>query len=178
MGMSGRAGSTRPRPSQNAERSRVDTRGEPICVERRLWEGARPAGDSAAHQRFGERHPLPSHQAQDQRRNPQRRRPRMPRRLPRPPQDLRQARHRFLGLPRRTPRSSRLPGHPHPRRNRQRARPKAALSAPTFAPVPGIRSSDLNQHGKYRYLGAAATSGRAPASQARPSHPSSWRGSP
>ena len=36
---------------------------------------ARPAGNSAAHQRFGARHPLPRHQAQDQRRHPQRCRP-------------------------------------------------------------------------------------------------------
>src|SRR5271165_2721613 len=67
--------------------------------------------------------------------NPQRRRPRLPRRLPEPPQDLRQARHRLLGLPRRTPRSPRLPGNPRPRRNRQRARPQATLIAQTFAPV-------------------------------------------
>ena len=41
------------------------------------------------------------HQAQDQRRNPLRHRPRLPRRLPRPPEDLRQERRQILGLPRR-----------------------------------------------------------------------------
>jgi hypothetical protein len=36
----------------------------------RAADGARPARDPAAHQRLGERHPLPGHQAQDQRRHP------------------------------------------------------------------------------------------------------------
>src|SRR5271166_1013483 len=94
-------------------------------------------------QRPRERHSLPGHQAQDQRRNPQRRRPRLPRRLPRPPQDLRQARHRLLGLPRRTPRRPRLPGHPRTCRNRQRARPEATLIAATFAPVTKMAPKSL-----------------------------------
>jgi hypothetical protein len=51
-------------------------------------------------------------QAQNRRWNPQRPRPRLPRRLPRAPKDLRQARHRLLGLPRRTPRRPRLPAIP------------------------------------------------------------------
>ena len=55
--------------------------------------------------------------------------------------DLRQARHRLLRLPRRTPRCPRPPGNPRPRRNRQRTRPQAPLIARTFAPVTRTRGS-------------------------------------
>src|SRR5208283_3487723 len=109
--------------------------GAPARQQERIAQGARKARHPAQHQRLRERHSLPGHQAQDQRRNPQRRRPRLPRRLPRPLQNLLQARHRLLGLPRRTPRSPRMPANPSPRRNRQRARPKATLIAATVAPV-------------------------------------------
>ena len=90
--------------------------------------------DPAAHQRLGERHPLPGDQAQDQRRYAQRSRARLPRCLSRPRQDLRQARHRLLGLSRRqarNPKSARRPPPPSPRRASLRVR----LTARTFAPV-------------------------------------------
>jgi hypothetical protein len=59
------------------------------------------------------------HPPQALRRHPLRPRPRLPRRLPRPAEDLRQARHPLLGLPRRPPPHSRRsgrsrPGSPHP----------------------------------------------------------------
>ena len=63
-------------------------------------ESAGPARGPIAHQQLRERHPLPSHTPQGQRRNAQRPRPRLPRRLPRFGQDLRQAWHRVLGLSR------------------------------------------------------------------------------
>ena len=56
----------------------------PARQQGRIAQGARTAGYSAPHQRLRKRHSLPGHQAQNQRRNPQRRRPRLPRRLPRP----------------------------------------------------------------------------------------------
>jgi hypothetical protein len=70
---------------------------------------ARSARDPTAHQRLGERYPLPGDQAAGQRWNSERHRPRLPRCLPRPHQDLSQTRHRILGLPRRPPRH---PGNP------------------------------------------------------------------
>src|SRR5271154_4307881 len=104
------------------------------CQQGGVAQGARSARDSAAHQRLGKRHPLPRHQTQSLRRHPQRSRPRMSRRLPRPRQDLRQARHHFLGLPRGT-------AH-HPRRSHHLAaspvgpRPsQTALTATSFAPL-------------------------------------------
>jgi hypothetical protein len=45
----------------------------PPCQQEQVAEGAQPAGDSATYQRFGKRHRLPGHQAQDQWRNSQRR---------------------------------------------------------------------------------------------------------
>src|SRR5262249_46886678 len=45
--------------------------------------------------------PLPGHQTKSERRHPKRYGPRLPRWLSQPQQDLRQARHRLLGLPRR-----------------------------------------------------------------------------
>ena len=73
----------------------------------RVADGARPSRDPAAHQWLGERHPLPGDQAPGQRRHPERSRPRLPRRLPRPRQDLPEAPHRLLGLPRRQDRRPR-----------------------------------------------------------------------
>src|SRR6266446_2056324 len=62
------------------------------------WPGLRFEGKPQCW--FGERHPLSGDQAQDQRRHTQRYRSRLPRRLPCSGQDLRQARHRLLGLSR------------------------------------------------------------------------------
>ena len=117
------------------------------CQQGGVAQGARSARDSAAHQRLRKRHPLPRHQTQSLRRHPQRSRPRLSRRLPRPRQDLRQARHHLLGLPRGTAR--------HPRRSHHLAAPpvdprpsQTALTATTFAPVTkpggdgGIRTLD------------------------------------
>src|SRR6202167_3453076 len=132
----GLVGAVRPylRP-QDPLRLARSSAGPPARQQERIADGARKARDPTEHQRLRERRSLPGHQAQDQRRNPQRRRPRLPRRLSRPPEDLRQERHRILGLPRRTPQSPRLPTYPRPRRNRQRARPPAAMIASAFAPV-------------------------------------------
>ncbi len=128
----------RPRPLARA----------PPCQQERVAEGARPAGNSAARQRFAERHPPPGHQAQDQQRNPQRRRPRSPRRLPRARQDLRKARRRLLGLSRRTAPRSRQRHNSLPSRNRQPPRRSAALTARTFAPLTKsgtVPSSNMRQ---------------------------------
>ena len=65
----------------------------------RVVDGAGPVRNPAAHQRFGKRHSLPGHAAKDQRRNTERHRPGLSRCLPQSHQDLRQARHRALGLP-------------------------------------------------------------------------------
>ena len=70
-------------------------------------------------QRLGERHPLRRHQAQDLRRDPLRGRQAGARHLPRPAQDLRQARGVVLGLPRRPPQDPRgrcrpVAARPHP----------------------------------------------------------------
>src|ERR1700677_242885 len=132
----GLVGAVRPylRP-QDPLRLARSSAGPPARQQERIADGARKARDPTEHQRLRERRSLPGHQAQDQRRNPQRRRPRLPRRLSRPPEDLRQERHRIPGLPRRTPQSPRLPTYPRPRRNRQRARPPAAMIASPFAPL-------------------------------------------
>ena len=61
--------------------------GAAACQQGRAADGARPAGDPAEYQRLRERHPLPGHPPQGQRRNTQRPRPRLPRCLPRPLQD-------------------------------------------------------------------------------------------
>src|SRR5271168_104710 len=142
---SGLVGAVRPylRP-QDPLRLARSSAGPPARQQERIADGARKARDPAEHQRLRERRSLPGHQAQDQRRNPQRRRPRLPRRLSRPPEDLRQERHRILGLPRRTPQSPRLPTYPSPRRNRQRARPPAAMIASAFAPVTKKAPNALN----------------------------------
>ena len=130
-----RRGSTVYLRPQDPLRLARSSAGPPARQQERIADGARKARDPTEHQRLRERRSLPGHQAQDQRRNPQRRRPRLPRRLSRPPEDLRQERHRILGLPRRTPQSPRLPTYPSPRRNRQRARPPAAMIASAFAPA-------------------------------------------
>ena len=89
------------------------------CHQGRIADRARPSRYPAAHQWLGERHPMPGHQTQGQRGNPQRRGPRLPRRLSRIGQDLRQAGDRILGLSRQPaghPRSSDGPqlGRPYP----------------------------------------------------------------
>ena len=105
----------------------------------RAADGPRPARDPVAHQRRRERPPLPGHQTQDQRRDAQRRRPRLPRRLPRPRQDLHQARHRLLGLSRRPARHRRPPRRPLPRQTTLRrplsARPPALLPLLRIGPL-------------------------------------------
>jgi len=116
--------------------------GAAACQPRRTPHGVGPSRRAPAHQRRRERHPLPGHAAQDLRRNQVGRRPRCPRCLPWPDEDLRQTRHPLLGL-------SRLP----PRRSRRAARRPAApayppsrldLNAPPFAPVTKNRVKLLN----------------------------------
>ena len=114
--------------------------------------------DPAAHQRFGERHPLPGHQAQDQRRNPQRRRPRLPRRLPRPPQNLRQNSASRSGI---------ISAHGSPSRDASTFLPSpessapalpAALIARTFAPLTNWQRGSLLS--AYSHSGLARTDDR------------------
>jgi hypothetical protein len=96
---------------------------------------------------IGKRHPLSGHQAQGQRRHPQRSRPRMPRRIPRPCQDLRQTCNFILRLSGRRPpgrprRQSRSPAvGTHPRQSpsaltarNHRCRPIAGAGAPPSGP--------------------------------------------
>ena len=64
----------------------------------------------------------------------QRCRTRLPRRIPRPRQDLRQARHRVLGLPRLKTGCPRQPGHPIPAGIGRHPTP-TALTAASFAPI-------------------------------------------
>ena len=85
----------------------------------------RPSQYSAAHERFGKRHPRLRHQAQNLRRDRQRQRPRRTRRHARPRQDLQEAQNPVLRLPRRPPRHSR-PRDPRSRNPRQ-TRPKLTL---------------------------------------------------
>src|SRR3954465_4517085 len=68
---------------------------------------ARPTGAAAAHKRFGAGPAPAGDQAEDLRRHACRSRPCLPRRLPRPAADLRQARRVILGLSRPTPRRAR-----------------------------------------------------------------------
>src|SRR4051794_16041982 len=106
------------RPGDGLRRARRDRR-PPARQQGRAAAGARPPRDPAAHQRLGERHPLLRHQAQDLRRDPLRGRQAGTRHLPRPAEDLRQARGVLLGLSRRPPQD---PG--------RRGRPLAARSHP------------------------------------------------
>src|SRR4051794_15714483 len=96
--------------------------------------GARPPGSRAAHQRLGERNPLPGHQAQSQRRHAKRPWTRLPRCFPRTGQDMRQAAHQLLGLSRQPARGPRLPTHTAPPRTRQHPM-QVPLTARAFAPV-------------------------------------------
>ena len=86
------------------------------------------------HQRLGERHPLPGDQAQGLGRHAESCGPRRPRRVPRPDEDLRQARRLVLGLPRHSPHGRRRPYHSAVAEHRPSAR-QPSLSARTFAPV-------------------------------------------
>ena len=64
----------------------------------RVADGTGPARNTAPHQRLGERHPLLRHAAQGQCRDAKRHRPGLSRCFPQSRQDMRQARHRGLGL--------------------------------------------------------------------------------
>ena len=89
-----------PLPSPHRIRDAGSPAGAVARQQGGVADGAGTAGNPAAHQRLGERHSLSRHAAQDQRRNAERHRPRLPRRFPEPGQDLRQARDRGVGLPR------------------------------------------------------------------------------
>ncbi len=102
-------------------------------TERRTADGVDAPRHSAPHQRFGKRHPLPGHATQDLRWNPLRCRPRHTRRLPWAHENLRQASHQLLGLPRRPPPCAGSACRPKPRRSHPPAR--CSLTARTFAPV-------------------------------------------
>src|SRR5262249_24098409 len=100
----------------------------------RIADGARSARDSAAHQWIGERYPLSGHQTKGERRYQKRYGSRLPRCLSQPQQDLCQAPHCLLGLPRRAACRSKPAGGPilaihcpAPLRFR--------LTADTFAPI-------------------------------------------
>jgi len=97
----------------------------------RVADGAGAARHPAPHQWLGERHPLPGHPAQDQRGHTLGCRPRLPRRLPRADEDMRQARRRLLELPRRPPQRPRCTMRPvSPRTD---PTPSRCLIARTFA---------------------------------------------
>ena len=70
------------------------------------------AGHSVAHQRLGERHPMPSYPEPDLRRHPIRPGTRRPRPIPQPDEDLRQTPCQLLGFPRRPPQRSRKSRRP------------------------------------------------------------------
>ena len=123
------------RPPHRIRHARSSARAA-ACQQARAADGARPAGDPAAHQRLGARHPLPGHQAQDQRRHPQRRRPRLPRCIPRPDAHLRQARHRLLGLSRRPARRPRPTPGARPRRSHPLPRTASLTPPPGVLPRP------------------------------------------
>ena len=74
---------------------------------------------SAPQQRIGKHHPRLRDQAQGQRRNPKRSRPRLPRRLSRPPQDLQETGHQILGLSRGETESPQRDGRSQSARARQ-----------------------------------------------------------
>ena len=82
----------------------------------------RKSGNPAQHQRLGKRHPRLRHQAQNLRRNRQRKGPPSPRRHARPRQDLQETQNPLLRLSRRSSRHP-WPRHPQPRDPRQ-PRPK------------------------------------------------------
>src|ERR1700719_2675248 len=104
------------------------------CQQRRIADGTRSARDSAPHQRLGERHPLPSDETQDQRRYQKQHRTRLPRRLPRPRQNLRKAQNRLLGLSRLTPPNAKSPRYPVPAATHQ-APLRHCMTATSFAPL-------------------------------------------
>ena len=102
----------------------------------RIADRPRSTRNPIAHQRFGERRPLPGHQAKDQRRYKKRHRTRLPRRFPRPQQDLRKTRHHLLGISRLTAGSAQSHRNPVLADNCQ-ASLRHRLTAPSFAPLPG-----------------------------------------
>ena len=65
--------------------------GAPPRQQDRVVDGARPTADATAHQRLRKRYSLPGHAAEGQRRNTQRSGAGLPRRLPRPYENLHQA---------------------------------------------------------------------------------------
>ena len=107
------------------------------CQQGRVADGAGAAGDPAAHQWFRERYPLSGDPPQGQCRNPQRRRARLPRRLPRPRQNLRKARHRLLGLSGQPAQCSGPTAYPAVGATRPMPRPARLTPRPArgFAPV-------------------------------------------
>ena len=70
-------------------------------------------------------------------------RPRLPRRLPRPDADLHQARHRVLGLSRRSPQNTAAPRRILPSRSHQPTKTRLNWSARTFAPVTGCLAKSM-----------------------------------
>src|SRR3954452_22847984 len=115
--------------------------GTAVRQQGRVAEGAGPPPSAAAHQRLRARSAATRDQAQDLRWDPLRSGPRVPRRLPRPAADLRQARRLLLGLPR-TPPRGRARRCPLPARPRQ-APLSHRLSARTFAPGTQIPAKAL-----------------------------------
>ena len=78
-----------------------------VRQQSRAADGARPARDTIEYQWLRERHPMPCYPPQGQRWNAQRPWPRLPRCVPRPYQNLHQARRGVLGLSRQPSRSAR-----------------------------------------------------------------------
>ena len=101
---------------------------------RRLCQTRGAGLKSGRAKRFRERCPLPGHQTEGERRHQKRYGPRLPRRLSRPQQDLRKARHRFLGLPRLATFSAKPSASPTLACKHQ-APLRHSLSATTFAPI-------------------------------------------
>ena len=94
----------------------------PPRAQRRTSARARKSGNPAQHQRLGKRHPRLRHQAQNLRRNRQRKGPPSPRRHARPRQDLQETQNPLLRLSR-CPSRHPWPRHPQPRDPRH-PRPK------------------------------------------------------
>ena len=99
-------------------------------------------------------------------RNKKRSGPRLPRRLPGPPQDLRKARIHLLGLSRRTSRGAKSPRCPGTAPTHQAAL-RHRLTAPTFAPITRpvmapITWSDSGQRRGQQMDGLATPVGSSP----------------
>jgi Transposase IS66 family len=101
--------------------------------KRRPARGAEAPGNPAPHQRLGKRYPLPGHAPEDLRRHSLGRRPRRSRRFSRDHENLRQAGRQLLGLPWRSPWSTRCSAHRPSGRTHPRAR--RSVTAQRFAPI-------------------------------------------